>query len=263
MRTLLFILSFFIFSYSNANCEMDAKTIMDKVVNTQSAKSEREIQQLFLVDVKSNTKEKRTIERYSIDDKNGNTKSLINFTAPADIKGTALLSWNTSGSKDQWLYIPANRKLQRIGSGSKKNYFMGTDFTYADLDGEIRSENKYTCKNTTSCNKGKANCYVIEALPASSAIKRKTGYKKRILFIDKSKFVTYKIDYFNLAGKHFKTGRYQNWQNFGKTMRPEVASMDRHEKHKTFIKIVERNINKKLDDVVFTKRYLEKNMHQN
>lgn len=244
-----------------ADCNMTGKAIMDKVVKTQSSKSEHEIQELFLLDIKSKAKEKRSIERFSIDDQKGNTKSLINFTAPNDIKGTALLSWNNSDIKDQWLFIPANRKLQRIATGSKKNYFMGTDFTYADLDGEIRSENTYTCKNITSCKNNTSKCYVIEALPSTKEVKRKTGYKKRILLIDKEKFVTYKIDYFNLAGKHFKTGRYQNWKAYGKTYRPEVASMDRHNKHKTFMKVTKRNINKKIDKIVFTKRYLEKSLH--
>lgn len=246
---------------SHATCDMDGAKIMDKVIKSQSAKQEHEIQHLFLIDLNSNVKEKRTIERYGIDDISGNTKTLINFTEPSEIKGTALLSWNQGDSKDQWLYIPANRKLQRIASGSKKSYFMGTDFTYADLDGEIRSENDYQCLKQLSCQNGKSNCYQIEATPKSPEIRRKTGYKKRILTIDADKFITYQVDYYNLANSHFKTGRYQKWKSYAGIMRPEVASMDRHNKHKTFIKIIKRNINQSVDPVVFTKRYLEKNMH--
>ena len=82
---------FIIFSLISSNvfatCDLDGKEIMDKVVTVQSANSEHEIQQLFLVDVKSNVKEKRTIERFSIDDSKGNSKSLIMQAALSRLTG--------------------------------------------------------------------------------------------------------------------------------------------------------------------------------
>lgn len=57
------------------------------------------------------------------------------FITPADVKGTSFMNWsyNSGQDDDQWIYLPALKRTKRISSGSKSDYFMGSDFTYDDL----------------------------------------------------------------------------------------------------------------------------------
>lgn len=105
---------------------------------------EMENQELVLLDIKSKQKESRKMKFYAknID---GNKKTLLSFMEPKEIRGAAVLNWSEGGDDNQWMYLPALKKLQRIASGSKRKYFMGTDFTFADLDGENTKRNKYNC----------------------------------------------------------------------------------------------------------------------
>ena len=245
--------------FSFAQCPMEGKAIMEKQDKLQKSDSEEETQTLILLDVKSNQKEQRKMKRYSVKTDGNNKKSLLNFTGPKEIKGSAVLNWRDGGTENQWLYLPALKKLNRIASGSKKKYFMGTDFTFADLDGERINDNNYTCTQVAAC--GKEQCFIIEAKPISKEVKKSTGYSKRILYIEKNQFRTVKIDYYNNKSKHFKTAEYMKWKQEGTVWRPNLAVMTRMGQHKTFIKVDARKINKKIDPIFFSKRYIEKEMH--
>jgi hypothetical protein len=244
-----------------AACKKSGRAIMEAQNETQSAKTEQEFQDIVIVDSKTSSKQKRSLKRYMVKGSGDDTKSILYFLEPANIKGAGLLSWKEGSSENQWLYVPELKKLQRIASGSKKNYFMGTDFTYADLDGESLKKNDYTCQQTIKCQKGKSTCYVIEAKPISEQEQRNIGYSKRMLLVDTKDLLTLKIIFYNLQGKKLKTAEYANWEQSGKLWRPNLAIMDRHGIQKTFIKIKKRLLNKKVDSIVFTKRYLEKEMH--
>jgi len=63
-------------------------------------------------------------------------KSVIFFLSPPDIRKTAFLNWSYADinkDDDQWLYLPALKKVKRIASDNKDDYFMGTDLTYDDM----------------------------------------------------------------------------------------------------------------------------------
>lgn len=242
-------------------CDQSGKEIMAQQNKVQSAKAEEEGQEIVILDTKTNKKEKRKLRRLTMK-KGDDKKSLLYFTGPKEIKGSGLLSWRNNKSENQWLYIPSLKKLQRIASGSKKNYFMGTDFTYADLDGEILEKNNYKCLRTIKCHKGD-DCYVIEAKPINEKEKRNTGYSKRMLLVHKKRLTTDKIIYYNLKNQKFKTAQYMEWVQVSGLWRPDLAMMDRHGVQKTYIKILKRKLNKTIDKVVFSKRYLEKEMHMN
>jgi outer membrane lipoprotein-sorting protein len=246
---------------SQAKCDKEGADIMKAQEEAQSAKTEEESQQIVILDVTSNKKEERQLKRFSSKKDSKNTKSVLYFNEPATIKGAGLLSWKESGEENQWLYVPELKKLQRIASGSRKNYFMGTDFTYADLEGENLDKNKYTCTGEVSCQKDKSKCYVIEAKPINEAEARNIGYSKRMLLVDKKDLINLKIVFYDLRGKKLKTADYANWTQIGKLWRPNLAIMDRHDVQKTFIKVGKRQLNRPIDDIVFAKRYLQKEMH--
>ncbi|MFT6070728.1 MAG: hypothetical protein ACJAT2_000712 [Bacteriovoracaceae bacterium] len=244
-----------------SSCSKDGNAIMKNQESKQKAKFEYEEQSVVLLDVKSKRKENRSMRHYSKKLSDGSDKGLLTFMSPNDIKGSAVLNWRDNSSDDQWVYLPALKKLQRIASGSKRKYFMGTDFTYADLDGEVLKNHNYKCERLETCPGLKKKCYVITASPKTNDIKRTTGYTKRQLWVEEERLITHKIKYFNLKGKAFKEAEYLKWIKSGSVWRPNLAVMSRENKHKTYIKINKRKLNEKIDDQVFSKRFVEKEMH--
>ena len=241
---------------------LTGRNVMDKQKELQKTDTEVSHQYMILVD-EDGSKEKREIKEYKQkNNKKDLTDSLIVFIKPADIKGTALL--NKQYSKDnenQWIYMPDLKKLQRIAQGSKKNYFMGTDFTYEDLSADKLDNYHYKLlrEEKLKVNKHDKNddCYVIQAIPTDS-YKPKTGYGKKILWITKDHFYTKKIEFYDKKGKFIKNEISWDFINpVGTVYRPiKIIVNNKKENHKTLVKVVDLKINKPIKSKIFTQRYL-------
>ncbi|MBN1409264.1 MAG: outer membrane lipoprotein-sorting protein, partial [Spirochaetales bacterium] len=133
------IIIFFQLFLSAAHCEEQwtGLQIMKEQENRHKSQTEFTKEIMILTD-KNGAKEKRVFRRYVKENFKDNTSGLlIVFDSPKSISGTAMLTWdNKDRDNDQWLYLPARGMLQRITAGSKKGYFMGTDFTYEDMEPE-------------------------------------------------------------------------------------------------------------------------------
>ncbi|MEJ1364847.1 MAG: outer membrane lipoprotein-sorting protein, partial [Candidatus Sedimenticola sp. (ex Thyasira tokunagai)] len=76
----------------------------------------------------------REIRLKSLELESDGDKSLSIFDKPRDVKGTAFLSFSHPvGADDQWLYLPALKRVKRISSRNKSGPFMGSEFAYEDL----------------------------------------------------------------------------------------------------------------------------------
>ncbi len=245
---------------THSACKLTGKDVIEKQESKQKVTYEHEEEEMILLDVKSGVKEKRVLKQYIDSSVKKQTKLLLTFMEPSAIKGSALLSWQQEDREnDQWLYLPDLRKVTRVASGNKKKYFMGTDFTYIDLDGEKMADYNYNCLKEEKCED--KNCFVIEALPKDKSVIDRTGYSKRVLWVIDDMFVTGKVDFYDEKGELLKTLNSTDWEKSGTAYRPKRLVMDRGGKHKTFIRITKREINKKIDEIVFTERYLLNGMH--
>lgn len=246
---------------SHAQCKKTGQAIMEKQESRQKVDFELTVQKVTLQDLKTKVKEERKLRRHSMDKGEGKQKTLTTFLEPNDIKGTALLNWKNKGrSDDQWLYLPALRKMQRIASSGKRKYFMGTDFTYSDLEGENLSNYNYKCLKEVKC--GKKTCWEIEATPKDKDKINETGYSKRVLHVRKKRYTTVKVDYYDKKGKLLKTLNNSKWKKFGKKLwRAKKSVMTRHGFHETTMESTDRSVNKPIEDVTFTERFITKGMH--
>jgi len=220
---------------------------------------------MLLVD-KDGNQEKRQVRRYAKEVEKDLHRYLVVFLSPGDIKGTALLTWEQKGREnDQWLYLPAQKKEQRIAKAGKKNYFMGTDFTYEDMEPEDLDNFNYNILRSEQFNhEGKAyDCYVIEALPANDKKKQETGYAKRIMWIEKTNLTTLKTDFNDKRIKHQKTQTNHDMENIeGTVWRAKKTLMNHQEKnHKTLTGVTSRKVNTSIDDSVFTERFILSGRH--
>lgn len=127
-------------------------------------------------------------------------KSLSVFDAPRDIKGTAFLSYTHAlKPDDQWLYLPALKRVKRIASANKSGPFVGSEFAYEDLTSQ--EVEKYTYKYLRDEKYGDYDTFVIEAYPAYE----NSGYTRQVVWIDKTMYQPVKIDYYDRKNSLLKT----------------------------------------------------------
>lgn len=246
---------------ANAKCSKSGTEIMRLQEKYHRTDTEHEIQKIRIKDIKSGAKESRDMERFKKTDSKDLTKSLVVFKSPSNIKGTALLSHEQEDrGDDQWLYVPELRKTQRIAPSGKKNYFMGTDFTFADMENENLSQNDYQCEKEGKC--GGSQCFIIIANPKTPVIARSTGYSKRKLWIKTDTYTTLRVKYYDRKGSDLKTLTNSRWKKYGKTAwRPQLSVMKRPGLHETEIETIERKVDTPVKDLYFQERYLLKGMH--
>lgn len=128
------------------------------------------------------------------------TKMLIRFMAPADVKGTSLLVYDYDNQSDnQWIYMPALRKVRRILSAEKGKNFMGSEFTNADMGKPNLQDYIFTNLGVTELEGKK--CWKIEAKCTNEAIQQENGFSRKISYIDQNNFLTYKVEYFDFSGQ--------------------------------------------------------------
>ena len=246
-----------------AAAELSARQIIDLVADTHQQPFEYEEQELVLID-KAGNKEKREMRRYAREDGKGNFKYLVVFRAPAGVKGVALLTWQNKGkADDQWLYLPAmGRKMKRIAKGGRKNYFMGTDYTFEDLISASRDDFTYELEADQEVG-GKAN-YVIKVTPKDKAAAKKSGYKHRLVFVQKDIMFISRTDYFNKRGKFIKRQTLGELENVGgKAWRANLARMEnKKENHVTEVRLIKRSLNEKsVPKKNFKQRFITSGKH--
>lgn len=256
MKKLIILISYMLCVAAPAfSQELSGLDIMKEQKKRHEASQEYENIKMVLIDSSSN-KETRELKRYAKKDNAGLFKYLARFEGPADIRGTALLTWEQKDREDdQWLYMPAyGQKLKRIAGGNKKGYFMGTDFSYEDLRPEKLEAHTYAVLKKEKYDN--QDCYVIESLPSTDEEKKTTGYAKRILWITTDTFVTLKVDFYDHSMKLLKTQTAHNVKAIkGKLMRADKVLMTHHQnKHQTLMGLVERKIDGNIEDSIFTER---------
>jgi hypothetical protein len=146
--------------------------------------------------------------------------------------------------------------MQRIAQGRRSGFFMGTDFTYEDMDPEKIDAHIYTHLEPETLDD--IPCHVIEAVPADEQTRRSSGYSKRILWIDTNRLVTVKIAFFDQQGHHIKTQTHHGFEKIrDDAWRAKRSLMVHHAKeHQTEIIVEARDADTELDDAFFTERHI-------
>ncbi len=190
----------------------------------------------------------------------GEDKSVSFFLAPPDVKGTAFLQWSHKGrNDDQWLYLPELDRTRRITAQSRDQSFMGTDFSYRDL--ELLAEiPDWTEADAASQLRGVEDiderpCHVIELRPAAKDV----GYARIVLWLDTELLVSRKLDFFADTGVHVKTLHQRDFRNIDAIPTPHRLEMGQLEKgSRTEVEISDVRYDAALSDDVFTERQLKR-----
>lgn len=166
----------------------------------------------------------RQIRSRTLEVEDDGDKSLTIFDKPRDIKGTALLSFtHRKGPDDQWLYLPALKRVKRIASNNKSGPFMGSEFAYEDITSQ--EVEKYTYRFLRDDTLNGLDVFVFERYP----IDKKSGYTRQIVWLDKAEYKERKIEYYDRKNALLKTLVFNDYHQYlGKYWRAHDMYMENH-----------------------------------
>ena len=136
-------------------------------------------------------------------------KSLFVFDQPRDVQGTALLTHAHANTQDdQWLYLPALKRVKRINASTRSGSFMGSEFSYEDMSQPEVEEYTYTYLRDEPC--GELTCTVIEHVP----VEEKSGYSRKVVWQDTDELRAWKMDLYDRRGSHLKTLTFADYERY-------------------------------------------------
>ena len=183
-------------------------------------------------------------------------KSLTIFDSPGDVKGTAFLNYTHKyGDDDQWLYLPALKRVKRISSRNKSGSFMGSEFSYEDITSQ--EIEKYTYKWIREEIYEGNDCFVSERYPVDQ---KNSGYSRQVAWIDKEEYRTRKVEFYDRKNMHLKTLTMGNFKKYeDKFWRPLKLYMVNHQTGKsTILQFSNYKFNVGLTDADFNKNSLKR-----
>ena len=151
----------------------------------------------------------REIRVRSLEIEGDGDKSLTIFDTPADVKGTAFLSFSHAlKADDQWLYLPALKRVKRISSANKSGPFMGSEFAYEDLASQ--EIDKYTYKWLRDESLEGRETMVIERIPQYEH----SGYTRQVVWVDSQMWQALKVEYYDRKNALLKTLTMSHYQRY-------------------------------------------------
>ena len=174
---------------------------------------------------------KRAFRTRSLEIAGDGDKTLLIFDTPKDVKGTVFLTHaQKRGNDDQWLYLPAIKRVKRISSSNRSGPFMGSEFAYEDVSSEELERYTYNYVADATCGEG-ADCHVYERFP----VDENSGYTRQVVFADKDFYRVHRIEYYDRKGAHLKTLTRTGFRRIGEFWRASHWEMANHLKGKTTV----------------------------
>jgi outer membrane lipoprotein-sorting protein len=175
----------------------------------------------------------RYIEYCVLEVEDDGDKILIVFDRPPDVKGTAVLNYSHKiGDDEQWIYLPALKRVKRISVANKSGSFVGSEFAYEDIVSQ--EVEKYTYHWLRDEVYDGQLCFIIERYPVYA----NSGYKRQVVWIDQSEYRTLKVDYYDRKNELLKTLTFKGYKQYlDKYWRSDEMIMINHQTGKSTILI--------------------------
>jgi len=152
-------------------------------------------------------------------------KSLSIFDEPADVKGTAMLTYSHGlEPDDQWLYLPALKRVKRISSRNKSGPYMGSTFAFEDLGSQEVEKYRYNYLRDEAC--GEWTCHVLERFP----LYEHSGYTRQVVWLDSAAYRLVRVEFYDRKNALLKTLVAGDFQQFlDHYWRPGSMHMENHQ----------------------------------
>ena len=245
-----------------ATAEMSARDIMQKVKDRDDGNNVVMDMDMILIDAKGNKRE-RSIRSFRRDAPGNpdDSQSIMFFLSPANVENTGFLTYDyDDGSKDddQWLYLPALKKVKRIAAADKSGSFMGTDFTYADMSSPDLDDYDYKLMKEVEVNGHKV--WQILSTPKHEDEIERTGYTKSVVFVRQDNLVVVRSVNWVKKGNKNKFMEVKALEEIDGIWTPTEVVMTtkkgKQTEHASVLKSRNVKYNQPMDDELFTERRL-------
>lgn len=222
----------------------DVRQIVDEAQRRSSASSQRYEGLLQVFEARGAVADKRwTLERLG---SHGNSRVVLRFTAPPEVKGVALLIVNhPDRASDQWMWTPAIERDRRIALQDRSTRFFGTDFSFEDL--EERDVNQYEYSLLGDETIDGAACWKIQSTPRQG---RSSQYTRSIVWIRQDNYAFARIESYikDVAVRRLDYGDIQNVQGFWTARRLEMNDLRRGSRTRLTLDKLQYNVPMKEED---------------
>lgn len=210
------------------------------------SKSEHYSGTLQVIDAHRKVSEKRWI--FDRIGSHGDSKSILRFTAPPEVKGVALLVVNhPERASDQWMWTPALERDRRIALQDRSARFFGTDFSFEDL--EERDVGQFSYKTLGEETQAGAACWKLESRPNQS---KTSQYTSSQLWIRKDNYAIVRIDHYK-KDNVVRRIEYSDLENVQGIWTPTTLQVtDTGRNSRTVMKIENVRYNAPMQDSEFT-----------
>ena len=247
---------------SSLMADAAARAIADKVDARDDGKSMIQDMTMTLID-KNGKKRVRQIKTFG-KDKGEDEQRIMFFKTPADVKDTSFLTYDYADSSkddDQWLYLPALKKVKRIPTSDKSSAFMGSDFSYYDMTD--RDVDDFSYKILKHVKVRGHDTTMVESTPKSQETIDESGYTKTIgLIREDIDMVVRSIGFLKNGKKKYLDVTKMHEQD-GIWVIDEMTMTTKKGKntvHKTVLNFDNIQVNPEVSDDMFTTRRLEKGL---
>lgn len=230
----------------------DPRKIVTEAQRRTESKSQRYEGTLQVLDASNRVADKRwTFERVG---SHGNSKAVLRFVAPAEVKGVALLIVNhPERSSDQWMWTPALQRERRIALQDRSTRFFGTDFSFEDL--EERDINQYDYRLVGNDTIDGVVCWRLESKPRQGKVSQ---YTKADIWIRKDTYAVVRIDSWikNDVARRLVYGDFEQVQGIWTARHLEMTDLRR--KSRTVLRLDKLQYNVPLEENNFTLQALRR-----
>ena len=168
------------------------------------------------------------ITTLEVTDESVGDKSLVVFDNPNDIKGTALLSHaNILDPDDQWLFLPALKRVKRISSANKSGPFVGSEFAFEDFT--ALELNKYDYNYLREEELEGQQTDVVERTPRYE----NSGYTRQVSWVDQDVYQVRKVEFYDRRGDLLKTLVLNDYREYDGVWRSQRMEMVNHQTGKS------------------------------
>lgn len=206
---------------------------------------------LVITDAQGRTRERLvTILKLNITD-GGEQKYYVYFHKPSDVKDMVYLVWKNIGKDDdRWLYLPALDLVRRVAASDKRSSFAGTNFLYEDISGRNPDEDNHELIGS------EGDYYELKNVPKNPGSVEFAYYTVRI---DKKNFIPVKADYYDKAGKVYRTIEALEVKDIdGHPTVTKMKASDLNANSSTVTEFTDVKYDVGLNDSIFTERYLRR-----
>jgi len=197
---------------------------------------------------------KRLMSNKALEVSGDGDKALTVFNTPADVRGTSFLSFShISEADDQWIYLPALKRVKRIASRNKSGPFLGSEFAFEDLSSFEVEKNTYDYLGDEPIND--LDAYKVEMRP----LDKYSGYTRTIAWVDKAHYRIHKIEFYDRRNTLLKTLTQQDFNLYKDSFwRAEKQFMVNHKTGKsTDIEISNLTFDVDIDESSFNEKRLK------